>query len=991
MGAKGGILSGIKNVTDELSDIVKKSTDTGMREFATPTKTVGPQGKKRVVIDPSQKTIVTTKEDVLEKLNPSLKRAIESEEASSIMPVPSRLINPDKKGFSSGVSGMINRLTNYPPDIDYGEYIDLTKQKIATGAVYRNAYIGTTTSAKKTEGSNKVTFRAIPESDSIDESKLTIAKMKENFKNKTGENGKQVNANLLQPERFSVLLDGKETRLNNPIVSVHYNESGGKHYYSLHSQFVGPVVMNKQAQATPNLKPATIGSIENGLGNQVGTIRIYKGATKKSPSKYTDHPLYDYIEVDGTAASSPDAPMSLESKFNEGGVTKLVRSLPPTVRQQTNMFGGTTVLDDPVLDHHFKNIKQGKTQKNKDGYLNTVVTIQVEDKNLNDGKPTLIPTVYDGKIISEKEAIKKAIDSGEKWTSADTHAELREYDIMLHKRMSGDLAFNKGGAVPMQRQMEMFNDGGLKEEGGTKDPVSGNDVPSGSLQEEVRDDIDAKLSPGEFVFPADVVRFIGLEKLMLMRDKAKKGLARMEEMGQMGNSEEATIDDDVPFGMEDLIIVAGPPDNEMNKGGMPTYSNGGAGRFQQIVGQPMFESTTKLFKDDKNNVLYIPFVRGQPVYEPPPGYREVSETEQKQEAETTNVESARVAPVSEAGSGELGGGPDKGDKSFGEMSPTEKAAFGKDLQDPIKGPMIRGTIGALTTAGNIALGPNPVVEAIANKFGVPSFDLAKGVQEMYGKAIGFANMTPAELEAAAQSYNDKVSKANEKSVTTISTDPAVQATTLSRAYGASPTQIASHIDNISRGNAPPGTSANAFGGFSTSGPGGFSTNAEGDTIGGAAGAQIQKARELDIDIREVLANRPDELANLSYGSRSPTLDAQISVDMYGFDSDIGKSQRGSPGTPGPDVSGANTPGGGPTSASDVSGGFGGGVDAPGSGVGGAPSSPGAQAAADMADTEAEAAGQEAAAGAEAAGAFKGGFIPKRKKQKKMKRGGLASR
>ena len=34
---------------------------------------------------------------------------------------------------------------------------------------------------------------------------------------------------------------------------------------------------------------------------------------------------------------------------------------------------------------------------------------------------------------------------------------------------------------------------------------------------------------------------------------------------------------------------------------------------------------------------------------------------------------------------------------------------------------------------------------------------------MYGKAIGFANMTTAELEAAAQSYNDKVSKANQES------------------------------------------------------------------------------------------------------------------------------------------------------------------------------------------------------------------------------------
>jgi hypothetical protein len=813
--------------------------------------------------------------------------------------------------------------------------------------------------------------------------------MKKNFELNTGEKGKEININLLQPDRFSVIIDGNKNRLDHPIVAVHYpTKTKDGHYYTLDTQLVGPVYMKRNTirdtrtnkAQSPNLKPATVGNIETGLGKQIGVIRIAKRKTKEDPSGYTDHPLYDYIEVDGTAASSPDAPMSLESKFNEGGVTKLVRSLPPTVRQQTNMFGGTTVLDDPVLDHHFKNIKQGKTRKNKDGYLNTVVTIQVEDKNLNDGKPTLIPTVYDGKIISEKEAIKRAIDSGEKWTSADTHAELREYDIMLHKRMSGNLAFNEGGAVPMQRQMEMFNDGGLKEEGGTKDPVSGNDVPSGSLQEEVRDDIDAKLSPGEFVFPADVVRFIGLEKLMLMRDKAKKGLARMEAMGQMGNSDEATIDDDVPFGMEDLIIVAGPPDNEMNKGGMPTYSNGGAGRFQQIVGQPMFESTTKLFKDDKNNVLYIPFVRGQPVYEPPPGYREVTQEEQQQEATASNVASARVDPITETGSGELGGGPDKGDKSFGEMSPTEKAAFGKDLQDPIKGPIIRGTIGALTTGGNIAFGPNPVVEAISNKFGVEAFDLAKGVQKMYGKAIGFANMTPAQLEAAAQSYNDKVSKANEKSVTTISTDPAVQATTLSRAYGASPTQIASHIDNISRGNAPPGTSANAFGGFSTSGPGGFSTNAEGDTIGGKAGAQIERAREYNIDLREVLATKPDELFNLGMGKPSPTAAEVISATAY--DRAFGVSQFGGQQSADPDKEA-------PPSVSEV--------EAQESQFSGPDIDQAKEAAIDMAENEAQAdpdapdpetADDDSGGGVEGS---KGGFIPKRKKQKKMKRGGLASR
>ena len=76
----------------------------------------------------------------------------------------------------------------------------------------------------------------------------------------------------------------------------------------------------------------------------------------------------------------------------------------------------------------------------------------------------------------------------------------------------------------------------------------------GSAQAEVRDDIPAQLSEGEFVFPADVVRYIGLEKLMMIRQQAKASLKRMEDMGQMGNSEEATIPDDVPFTLDDLEL-----------------------------------------------------------------------------------------------------------------------------------------------------------------------------------------------------------------------------------------------------------------------------------------------------------------------------------------------------------------------------------------------------------------------------------------------------
>lgn len=104
--------------------------------------------------------------------------------------------------------------------------------------------------------------------------------------------------------------------------------------------------------------------------------------------------------------------------------------------------------------------------------------------------------------------------------------------------------------APTMAKGGLLAEGGMLQEGGTVDPVSGNEVPTGSLQEEVRDDIPAQLSEGEFVFPADVVRYIGLEKLMQLRQAAKEGLAKMEAMGQMGNSEEATMEDTAEFESE---------------------------------------------------------------------------------------------------------------------------------------------------------------------------------------------------------------------------------------------------------------------------------------------------------------------------------------------------------------------------------------------------------------------------------------------------------
>ena len=115
----------------------------------------------------------------------------------------------------------------------------------------------------------------------------------------------------------------------------------------------------------------------------------------------------------------------------------------------------------------------------------------------------------------------------------------------------------KGTTMQEQMNMAFMQEGGMQDDGGETEPKSGNKVPSGSLKEEVADDIPTMLSEGEFVFPADVVRYIGLETLMKMRQDAKQGLKMMEKMGQLGNPEEAEIPDDIPFGMADLVVISG--------------------------------------------------------------------------------------------------------------------------------------------------------------------------------------------------------------------------------------------------------------------------------------------------------------------------------------------------------------------------------------------------------------------------------------------------
>jgi len=513
------------------------------------------------------------------------------------------------------------------------------------------------------------------------------------------------------------------------------------------------------------------------------------------------------------------------------------------------------------------------------------------------------------------------------------------------------------------QQMEMFKEGGLKDEGGTKDPVSGNDVPSGSLKEEVRDDIDAKLSPGEFVFPADVVRFIGLQKLMQMRDKAKAGLQRMEDMGQMGNSDEAIIDDDVPFGTTDLIIMAGPAEEEMNKlniGGMPTQQQQsnqaggvpGQGRFDQIVGQPQFNYEVKKFRNETGAELFIPFVGNNPVYQAPPGYTEVTQEQQQQELADPTLPQATVQTELGQSGVELdsGMGDSVGDVGYSDMTDTEKADFG----DAARG------VGPAGAFGKAAIGfGSGMLDASAGMFSAGPLGKAVefGVEKVTG-AKPFGRALSAFKDAQIE---DAISRSKSRELMS----PRERARQRARDTQIAADRAAADYDEAM--GSPPGTSV----GVGTS-QGPMAVDATTGMVTDPTDGAVQYGR-----------TRDEALAALS----AQTLGAQ-EAGMSDTSGTVGGGQQmgGGPQTEAEAKGGRGT--GGTGQGSGPVGGPRGGPDP--TGMGGGPQSDAeAGGGTEQADPDDSDHPGDSVGGSDYA---TGGLIPKKKKQKKKKkRSGLASR
>jgi len=410
--------------------IRKKDT---FEEVMTPVKvsSKGTQKTGEAILRPSA--------DLAEDLDPRMGRAMAADTAGSIMPGPGKFFDPSKKGYKGDrFTGMLKD-ADIELDLEFGNYIMMGKgaPKDVSNETFENLFVSARPSQKRTTfGQNN---KSVARANIYDGPSLTVADMKANYKAATGKTGSEVRTNLLQPERFKIVTDEGDRLLDHPIVAVETKGKGGKHFYTLDTQFVGPVRMDRLTQKAkrknprtgevreevpqPNLRPATVGDVK--VGEQIGTIRVGK----------KDHPLYDYIEVDATM-SAPEGMGSIP-KFNEGGMA-----------------------------------------------------------------------------------------------------------------MKEQMGYALGGDVEI-------------------DAESGNEVPPGSRPEEVRDDIPAMLSEGEYVVPADVTRFYGLKFFEDLRENAKQELAEMDANGRIGGEPVPQDEDDLT---EDEMSLLGEV-MAMNQGGMVPQMN----------------------------------------------------------------------------------------------------------------------------------------------------------------------------------------------------------------------------------------------------------------------------------------------------------------------------------------------------------------------------------------------------------------------------------
>jgi hypothetical protein len=229
------------------------------------------------------------------------------------------------------------------------------------------------------------------------------------------------------------------------------------------------------------------------------------------------------------------------------------------------------------------------------------------------------------------------------------HVPVREADEVIqigplvlakNAKLDKDYAGYAEGGVAMDEQMNaVFKSTRGYALGGDVevDPVSGNEVPPGSLPEEVRDDIPAMLSEGEYVVPADVLRYYGVKFFEDLRAQAKMGLAEMDANGRIGGEPIEEEAEDVGISDEDLmVIMAQAPQEEQTvgaaNGGLMGFQDGGLNVPDFLQEEETGGLEYRSYVNAAGNTISIPFFNNEPMAVIPEGYSPAGEAVEEEVA-----------------------------------------------------------------------------------------------------------------------------------------------------------------------------------------------------------------------------------------------------------------------------------------------------------------------------------------------------------------------
>jgi len=280
--------------------------------------------------------------------------------------------------------------------------------------------------------------------------------------------------------------------------------------------------------------------------------------------------------------------------------------------------------------------------------------------------------------------------------------------------------------------------------------VNGVEVPTGSLASEVTDNIPAQLSEGEFVIPADVVRYIGLEKLMAIRDKAKQGLSRMEEMGQMGNADQVNNpdqtfaeedgeyeDDDFEGNIDSIMAEDGGEEVKMAAGGYMTGAD--------LSNAPKNSAIdVRYFKHADGRRIYITYINNRPMTAIPEGFTETDDIVDKKVGIDVEEKAAATSPIEQIG------GDSGGESPFGGNNDSDNTGA-----DPSTGSSSGASTAAANTGlGLMAIGQNPFAIAVS-PFGAAAANAAgKAIADQQINAINDSFSALSNTPAGMQSVSD---------------------------------------------------------------------------------------------------------------------------------------------------------------------------------------------------------------------------------------------